>query len=333
MDEEDKEESFDLSLQQLEGLGKVTETKLAGFGITNLYDLAIAGAREIQELTGSPEDTVRGWVFKAKAMLEDKGLIRNCKMDVEELMEYQANSDFLTVKVPEIDELFDGGLERESMYEVYGEFGSGKTQFALTATVEAICNGEHVLWFDCEDTMKPKRLIEIMVARGYATDKEDVLEKGYLKNMKYIYTPNSENFEIEFSKVTELCIEWKPRLVVVDGIVGQYAEEYVGRGTLSARQNKLRRVMTHMKNLSYYFNCIVVFTNQVQADPSIMFGDPTKPIGGNVVGHASTYRVYFKKSGKRRIARMVDSPKGAINDVEYVLGVKGIETAETKGKS
>ena len=64
-----------------------------------------------------------------------------------------------------------------------------------------------------------------------------------------------------------------------------------------------------------------------------MFGDPTKPIGGNVVGHASTYRIYFKKSGKRRIARMVDSPKGAINDVEYVLGVKGVEPLETQGKS
>jgi DNA repair protein RadA len=320
-------ESFDISITQLEGLGAVTAKKLAGFGITNLYDLAIHGARELQELTGSPEDTVRNWVLKAKAMLEEKGLIRDAKMDVEELLDYQNGQDFLKVNVPEIDELFDGGLEREAMYEVYGEFGSGKTQFCLSATVEAICNGDHVLWFDCEDTFKPKRLVEIIIARGYATDLDDVREKGYLKNIKYIYTPNSENFEIEFSKVTEACVEWKPRMVVVDGIVGQYAEEYIGRGTLSARQNKLRRAMTHMKNLSYYFKCIVIFTNQVQADPSVMFGDPTKPIGGNVVGHASTYRVYFKKSGKRRIARMVDSPKGAINDVEYVLGVSGIEPA------
>jgi len=44
------------------------------------------------------------------------------------------------------------------------------------------------------------------------------------------------------------------------------------------------------------------------ASPDVFFGDPTRPIGGNVVAHTSTYRIYFKKSGKKRIARMVDSP-------------------------
>ncbi len=45
------------------------------------------------------------------------------------------------------------------------------------------------------------------------------------------------------------------------------------------------------------------------SSPDQMFGDPTKPVGGNVVAHTSTYRVYLKKSGKKRIARMVDSPE------------------------
>ena len=86
--------------------------------------------------------------------------------------------------------------------------------------------------------------------------------------------------------------------------------------------------MTHIKNISYYFRCTVIFTNQVQTDPSIMFGDPVKPIGGNVVGHAATYRVYFKKSGKKRIARMVDSPEHPISDAEYRLTAKGVEDIE-----
>ena len=56
-----------------------------------------------------------------------------------------------------------------------------------------------------------------------------------------------------------------------------------------------------------------------------MFGDPVKPIGGNVVGHAATYRLYFKKSGKKRIARMVDSPEHPQADAEFLLTAKGIE--------
>ena len=87
--------------------------------------------------------------------------------------------------------------------------------------------------------------------------------------------------------------------------------------------------MTHIKNISFYFRCVVLFTNQVQSDPSVMFGDPVKPIGGNIVAHASTYRVYFKKSGKKRLARMVDSPEHEMLDAAYQLTVKGIEDVES----
>jgi len=88
------------------------------------------------------------------------------------------------------------------------------------------------------------------------------------------------------------------------------------------------RLMSHIKNISFYFRCAVVFTNQVQSDPSMMFGDPIKPIGGNVVAHASTYRLYFKKSGKKRLARMIDSPEHAMADAEYILDAKGMSNVE-----
>jgi DNA repair protein RadA len=60
----------------------------------------------------------------------------------------------------------------------------------------------------------------------------------------------------------------------------------------------------------------------------MMFGDPIKPIGGNVVAHASTYRLYFKKSGKKRLARMIDSPEHAMADAEYILDAKGMSNVE-----
>ena len=91
--------------------------------------------------------------------------------------------------------------------------------------------------------------------------------------------------------------------------------------------------MTHIKNISFYFKCTVVFTTQVQSDPAVMFGDPIKPIGGNIVGHASTYRIYFKKSGKKRIARMVDSPEHPQTDAEFALNEKGIDDPESAVKT
>ena len=68
------------------------------------------------------------------------------------------------------------------------------------------------------------------------------------------------------------------------------------------------------------------------SSPDQMFGDPTKPLGGNVVAHTSTYRVYLKKSGKKRIARMVDSPHHPEMDVIFALGEAGVIDPEDATK-
>jgi len=83
------------------------------------------------------------------------------------------------------------------------------------------------------------------------------------------------------------------------------------------------------------YNCAALATNQVMSSPDTFFGDPTRPIGGNVVAHTSTYRIYFKKSGKKRIARMVDSPHHPEQEVIFTLTEAGVSDpdSDTKKKS
>jgi DNA repair protein RadA len=54
-----------------------------------------------------------------------------------------------------------------------------------------------------------------------------------------------------------------------------------------------------------------------------------------VVAHTSTYRIYFKKSGKKRIARMVDSPHHPEQEVIFALDEAGVvdPDSDTKKKS
>lgn len=327
--EEDKpEEELDLSLSQLKGLGDVTEKKLNGFGVTSLIDLCVRGSKEIAEITGVTKSTTDTWCMGSHKLLEEKGIIRDSSMSVLDLLEYQKNFDVLKTKCNALDDLFNGGLEPEATYEIYGEFGSGKTQFCNTLTVEAINDNDNVVWIDCEDTFKPRRIMEILQARGYADDEEEA--KDMLKHITYFYCPNTEQMMGTVNALSDLLIEKKPRLVVLDGAIGQFREEYLGRGTLAERQMQIARLMTHVKNISYYFKCTVIFTNQVMSDPSVMFGDPIKPIGGNVVAHASGYRLYFKKPGKKHIARMVDSPEHAQADAEFILNDKGVADLEEK---
>jgi DNA repair protein RadA len=69
-------------------------------------------------------------------------------------------------------------------------------------------------------------------------------------------------------------------------------------------------------------NVAVIVTNQVAANPDSFFGDPTQPIGGNILGHTSTFRLYLRKSKEnKRIVRLVDAPNLA--DGEAVMRVEG----------
>ena len=295
---ESPEIQLDLSVGQLEGVGAVTTKKLESFGITNIIDICVRGGKEISIITGVDKIKSNAWVFNSQRILEENGLIRKTDMDIMELMAYQEAQPRLSSKCTEVDDLFSGGLVSEAVYEVYGEFGCGKTQLCLSLAAEALANDEPVVWIDCEDTFKPRRLKEIMLARELATE-ENVDEK--LANVKYYYTPNTEQLLGTVDSLSKLMLEIHPRIVILDGAIGQFREEYLGRGTLSERQNQIARLMTHIKNISFYFRCVVLFTNQVQSDPSVMFGDPVKPIGGNIVAHASTYRVYLKNQARKEL--------------------------------
>jgi len=332
-DSSESEEALDetqtpveMGVDQLKGVGSVTQKKLETFGVTSLIDLCIRGSQEIKEITGVAKPTCDSWVFQSQKLLEENGLIRRSDMSTTDLWEYQKAYPVISTKCDEVDNLISGGVRPEATYEVYGEFGAGKTQFCNSLTVETIHDGNNVVWIDCEDTFKPNRLAEMLKARDYAEDDEEI--GGYLNQITYLYCPNTEQLMGTINGLSKILDNKKPKLVILDGAIGQFREEYLGRGTLAERQMQIARLMSHIKNISFYFRCAVVFTNQVQSDPSMMFGDPIKPIGGNVVAHASTYRLYFKKSGKKRLARMIDSPEHAMADAEYILDAKGMSNVE-----
>jgi DNA repair protein RadA len=77
----------------------------------------------------------------------------------------------------------------------------------------------------------------------------------------------------------------------------------------------------------------MVVSNQVQTQPDVFFGDPTKPTGGNVIAHACTYRIYLKKAGQERIATIVDSPYHPYSEARFRITGKGIEDSESPRRS
>ena len=121
-------------------------------------------------------------------------------------------------------------------------------------------------------------------------------------------------------------------LLVVDSATALFRTDYQGRGELSDRQVQLAQFLRQLTRLAEEFGIAVVITNQVVANPDGMATfskDTNKPIGGNIIAHASTTRLKLKKSrGDNRICQVYDSPTLPESECVFALGAAGIEDAK-----
>ena len=325
--------SEELKLEDLAGVGPVTTKKLNDAGIHNMMDLIVRGPVEIAELTSMDADTASKIVEKAREQLVEGGLIAKEFVSARDLLKRREQIGKITTATECLDQLFDGGVETQALTEVYGEFGCGKTQFCHTMCVNVQRSKEEggleggVLYIDTENTFRPERIVTIAQAQGL--DPEKILD-----NITVARAYNSSHQMLILEEAGTLIKESNIKLIVADSAVGLFRSEYLGRGTLATRQQKLNRFVHTLVRLAETYNCAAIATNQVMSSPDTFFGDPTRPIGGNVVAHTSTYRIYFKKSGKKRVARMVDSPHHPEQEVIFALGEAGVidPDSETKTK-
>ena len=158
------------------------------------------------------------------------------------------------------------------------------------------------LFIDTENTFRPNRIIDLAKA----------LKLDPVKTLKNIFVARAYNSDHQIflvDKASEMIEEKNIRLLIVDSLTSHFRADYMGRGELAPRQQKLNKHLHMLQRLADTFNLAVYVTNQVLANPAILFGDPTTPVGGHVLSHQSTYRLYLRKSrGEKRIAKMMDSP-------------------------
>lgn len=313
----------ELRLDSLDGVGPVTTKKLTDAGIHNIMDLIIRGPVDVADVTGMDKETAEKIVNKARQVLVEQGLITKDFVTATEIYKRRQDIGKISTATQCLDQLLDGGVETQALTEVYGEFGSGKTQFCHTLCVmvqkpkEEGGLGGGVLYIDTENTFRPERIVSMAKAKGM--DPEKILD-----NIIVARAYNSAHQTLILEEAGPIIQEHNVKLIVADSAVGLFRSEYLGRGTLSERQQRLNRFVHLLVRTAETYNCAAVATNQVMASPDVFFGDPTRPIGGNVVAHTSTYRIYFKKSGKKRIARMVDSPHHPEEEVIFTVTEAGV---------
>ncbi|MEM0158386.1 MAG: DNA repair and recombination protein RadA [Thermoplasmataceae archaeon] len=291
------------TIEDLPGVGEATAEKLRENGYDDIMTIAVASPKDLSEVAGIAE----GSAVKIIAAARKYADVGNFETG-EQILEKRREVSKLTTGSKNLDNLLGGGLETQAITEFFGEFGSGKTQIMHQLAVNATTSPEmggfdsDVLIIDTENTFRPERIIQMSKFKGLDPD-------SVLRRIHVARAYNSHHQILLAEKAQELAKEFPIRLLIVDSLTSHFRSEYMGRGSLSERQQLLNRHMHELLKFGTINNAVIAVTNQVSARPDVFFGDPTAPIGGNIVGHTATFRVYLRKSkGGKRIARLIDSP-------------------------
>ena len=325
-DSSGKKEEKEVLLSDLPGIGPAAVAKLEAAGIYDLMGLAVMSPPSLSEAAGVGEAVARKAIQAARQMM-DLGF-----QDGVQFMEKRKEVRAISSGSKNIDELLGGrGIETKAITEAFGAYGSGKTQLGLCLAVNTQlplekggANGK-AIYIDTEGTFRPERIKQL--AEGIGANPEKVL-----KNIFVARAFNSDHQMLLLDKIGEMIKEGEPiKLVVIDSLTAHFRAEFAGRGQLADRQQKLNRYMHNLMRLAEQYNIAVYVTNQVMANPAMMFGDPTTAIGGNIVGHASTYRIYLRRGKKdSRVAKLIDSPNLPDNETFFFITQEGLKDEDTR---
>ncbi len=336
-------------LEDLPGVGPATAEKLRENGFDGYQGIAVASPGELSNTADIGESSAADIINAARDAADIGGFESGATV-----LERREQIGKLTWNVDEVDELLGGGIETQSITEVYGEFGAGKSQVTHQISVTVQLPSEHgglegsAMFIDSEDTFRPERIDQMvkglsdevledtMVLHGVVEEEADAdatnddllddLVEAMLDNIHVAKAFNSNHQILLAEQAQELASETQDdefpiRLLCVDSLTAHFRAEYVGRGELADRQQKLNKHLHDLMRVGDLHNTAVVVTNQVASNPDSFFGDPTQPIGGNILGHTSTFRIYLRKSkGNKRIVKLVDAPN--LPDGEAVMRVE-----------
>lgn len=338
MEEEEDEQHLDAEQQhagvmyrkiedlQNYGVNSTDVAKLKNGGFHTVESIAHATLRKLTEVKGMSEQKIQ----KIKDIIKSNGLVMLGFKTAAEQLSITKDMVKISTGSRDLDSLLGGGIETGSITEFFGEFRTGKTQICHTLCVIAqmpldVGGAEgKALYVDTEGTFRPQKLVEI--AERFKLNPEEVLE-----NVICARCHNTEQQMELLSDAAALMCEQRFGLLVVDSATALFRTDYSGRGELSERQMQLAQFLRQLTRLAEEFGIAVVITNQVVANPdgASFSKENIKPIGGNIIAHASTTRLKLKKGrGENRICTVYDSPTLPEADATFSIGTAGVEDAK-----
>jgi len=310
----------------LPGVGPTIAKMFYEVGLRTISSIATIPINELASLGNLGEKTADKIISAAREKL-GYGFVT-----ADQILEVRRRMLRITSGSNALDDLLGGGIESGSITEIYGEFRTGKTQIAhqlcVTSQLPIAYGGFNsedsdpisCVYIDTEGTFRPERIVDMVKRYNEIIDVKSVLKhifhgRAYTSDHQMVLAENI---------LQNPCFN-TIKLVIVDSLIAHFRAEYIGRGTLADRQQKLNQHLHSLLRLAEITGVAIIITNQVHSQPDAFFGDPTMPVGGHILAHTSHTRIYLRKSkGERRIARIVDSSLLPESEVVFQINKDGI---------
>ena len=319
--DEEVEKSFD-SIDKLQqaGINAADIKKLKEAGICTVGAILMETKKRLTAVKGISDAKVEKLIAAANSLSNGFSFISGA-----DCLKNRSKVIRVTTGSSELDKLLGGGIETMSITEVFGEFRTGKTQLCHTLCVTAQLSLQQgggqgkVCFIDTEGTFRPERIPAI--AERFGVDGDEILD-----NILYARAFTHEQQMQLIQMAAAQMAEDQYRVLIIDSITALFRVDFTGRGELAERQQTLGQMMAALTKLACEFNVAVFITNQVMSNPdSALFVQAPKPIGGHILAHASTTRLYLRKGkGNERVAKLYDSPSLPEAEASYELSDAGV---------
>ncbi|KAI9365051.1 meiotic recombinase Dmc1 [Pilaira anomala] len=299
MEVEDEETLFHTEVDELQmhGIGVADITKLKSAGVCTVRGVQMMTKKSLLKIKGLSETKVDK-IKEAAVKSQGPGFVtaKQIAIQREKVVKISTGSK-------QLDVLLGGGIQTMSLTEAFGEYRTA--------------------YIDTEGTFRPDRIR--CIADRFGVDPDIVLDN--------IVVARAWNSDQQMDLISELAGHFADqkgvyRLLVIDSIMSLFRCDYSGRGELADRQQKLNQMLSRLTKISEEYNVAVFLTNQVSSDPGggmTFVADPKKPIGGHVLAHASSTRVYLRKGrGDERVAKLFDSPDMPESEASFSITNGGI---------
>lgn len=271
--------------------------------------------------------------------------LKNSKIDaLRTLAKHDPKDDIISEVVPtghpELDYLISRGLYQDEhgqdikyneeiiygipvgkLVQFWGGEGCGKSSLAYRVVGNAQRMGKACFWIDAENSFSPQ------LARINGVDTDDIIiQKMWDK----------ENPEKIFDGETILDIAMSAckqgaGVVVIDS-VGALIPRYVmenpaDKDTMAALARLLGKTLGKLAGYAAANNVLVIFINQMQLKPGVMFGDPEGTKGGKTLAHMVSLTLKMTKLTAEKWLHFVETEKG---EAEMIAGSASVQIQKNR---